>query len=321
MKWAYLAALAAVACFVCMDVLIKLLSPRYGAVQLAWLRFASGSALALLLWGLVRALAAPAHTALPDARSWRLHLLRGVLLIVSISTYFFALKQLPLITAVTVSYIAPVFVAVLAMVFLRERPDSRVWLALALGFAGVSVSGWAEHSGTALLAQADRAHTLLGIAAGVTSALAFAGVLTVGRLQAQRDPPWTLLLVQNLLAWTFSSALLAAAALAASATTGSAAPWFAVPATDWPMVAAVGLFATGGVLCLTYAFARLEANRVAPLEYTGLVWAAVLGHLVLGEQPDRWDALAALLVLAGCLVLIRFRTRLAAPHPVDSQPT
>jgi S-adenosylmethionine uptake transporter len=314
MKWAYLAALAAVACFVCMDVLIKLLSPRYGAMQLAWLRFASGSVFAVGLFVMVRALAAPALTAWPDARSWKLHLLRGVLLIVSISSYFYALKQLPLITAVTVSYIAPVFVAVLAMLFLRERPDARVWLALAFGFSGVAVSGWAEHSGTALLTQADRAHTLLGIAAGVASALAFAGVLTVGRLQAQRDPPWTLLLVQNLLAWACSTALLAAAGLAAAP---SQAAGFHIHPGDWTLVVAVGLFATAGVLCLTYAFARLEANRVAPLEYTGLVWAALLGHLVLGEQPDRWDALAALLVLAGCAVLIRLRpAQQPTPSPV-----
>lgn len=302
--WAYAAALAAVLSFVCMDVSIKLLSPRYDAPALAFLRFASGSAFAVVLWLGARLVLAPDQSALPDRRAWRLHLWRGCFLIVSIVSYFHALKSLPLITAVTVSYISPVFVAALSAPLLKERPSPAVWLALLLGFSGVAVSGWAEHTtGSAL----NTAHSLEGLAAALLSAIAFAGVLLIGRLQAQRDPVWSILLVQNALAFVVSGTLVMGLTLATGEAQSPLSLMAVVKPNDWPLVAATGLFATTGLLCLTYAFARLEANRVAPLEYTGLVWAALLGYWVLGEQPDRWDALAAVLVLSGCALLVSRR--------------
>jgi S-adenosylmethionine uptake transporter len=59
------------------------------------------------------------------------------------------------------------------------------------------------------------------------------------------------------------------------------------------------------LLCLTFAFTRLEASRVAPLEYSSFVWAAGLGYLLFGEVPTLTTALSAVLIIGGCLLLLR----------------
>ena len=77
------------------------------------------------------------------------------------------------------------------------------------------------------------------------------------------------------------------------------------PATDIPILLLMGALATGGMLCITWAFSHIEASRAAPIEYTGLVWAALLGFLVFGEVPTVWSLSSAALIMVGCLLLVR----------------
>ena len=81
--------------------------------------------------------------------------------------------------------------------------------------------------------------------------------------------------------------------------------WQPMPATDIPILLLMGALATGGMLCITWAFSHIEASRAAPVEYTGLVWAALLGFLVFGEVPTVWSLSSAALIMVGCLLLVR----------------
>ena len=124
------------------------------------------------------------------------------------------------------------------------------------------------------------------------SAVTYAGVVVVARHQAQHDALWTILLVQNLL-----PLLVLAVPMAWL--------WQPMPATDLPILLLMGALATGGMLCITWAFSHIEASRAAPIEYTGLVWAALLGFLVFGEVPTVWSLSSAALIMVGCLLLVR----------------
>jgi S-adenosylmethionine uptake transporter len=277
-----LAGALAYASFVGMDATVKLISPRYDALQLTFLRFAAGTLFALALWCWFR-------SPMPPRAAWRLHALRCVLLLVSLTGYFHALTLLPLLQAVAISYTAPLFLSLLAMLLLGEKPTRWVWLALALGLGGVGVSLVPALWGDAQAAGASRIEGLLSVA---VASLAFAGVMVLARLQAQQDSLWTILLLQNLLP-------LAVLALPV------AWRWRAVPAADLGPIVLIGTLATVGLLALTWAFKHLEASRVAPLEYTSFVWAGLLGYTLFGEVPTATTALSALLVIAGCLLLLR----------------
>ena len=276
------AAALAAACFIGMDGTAKLLGERYGTVQVTFLRFATGALYAVPLWLWKR-------SPMPARPQWRWHVLRSGLLLVALLTWFDALQQLPLVQAVGVGYTAPLFIALLAMWVLRERPSRWIWAALAMGALGVGVALWPELSSTHLPGSDAR---LWGMAAAGVSAITYAGVVVVARHQAQHDALWTILLVQNLL----PVAVLAVPMLWL---------WQPMLATDIPILLLMGALATGGMLCITWAFSHIEASRAAPVEYTGLVWAAVLGFLVFGEVPTVWSLSSAALITLGCLLLIR----------------
>ena len=277
-----LAAAMAATCFIGMDSVIKLMAMRYDALQLSLFRFAGGSVFAVCLWAWKR-------SPLPSRAGWRLHFARSVLLLLSIVCYFHALTQLPLALAVTISYLSPIFVAALAIPVLKERPSVWIWAALGSGLTGVSIAVAPE-----LIAAFDGVGTerLLGMASAAVAALSFAGVMLMARRQAGRDSMWTILLIQSLLPLL----LLAGPA---------ALDWRPVQRSDLALILAAGALGTLGLLCLTFAFTRLEASRVAPLEYSGFVWAVLLGYLLFGEVPTLPTLVSALMIVGGCLLLLR----------------
>lgn len=265
-----------------MDSVIKLLSPRYDALQLSFFRFASGSAFAVMLWLWKR-------SALPTRAAWKLHIARSLFLLVSLVSYFHALTQLPLALAVTISYLTPIFVSAFAIPVLKERPARTIWWALAMGAAGVLVSLVPE-----LRASLESTHAghLFGMASAAVGALAFAFVMLLARHQSRTDSPWTIVLVQNVLALVLL-------------TPPAAMTWRPLLNADLGLIVLAGALGTVGLLSLTYAFRHLEASRVAPLEYTGFVWATLLGYLLFGEVPTLTTAASALLIIGGCLLLVR----------------
>ena len=278
----FLSAVFAAAAFVCMDSCIKLMAPRYDTLQLCFFRFAGGSFFAVLLWLWQR-------TPLPSRSAWRLHLVRSVLLLISIVGYFHSLKHLSLALTVTISYMSPIFVAVLSVPVLKEKPPPAIWLALAAGLGGILISVAPELAGGFDGMSSER---LTGMAAATMAALSFAGVLLLARRQAARDAVFTIMLVQSVL----PMALLAGPA---------AWHWTPVAPEDLPLIVLAGGFGTLGLLGVTYAFTRLEASRVAPVDYTGFVWAALLGFFLFGEVPTAATGLSAALIIGGCLLLLR----------------
>ncbi len=279
---ALLAAAMAAALFVGMDATVKTLAHRFDTLQLTFLRFAAGSLFAVPLWAWFR-------TALPQRNSWPLHTLRSVMLLLALLGWFHSLTLLPLVQAVAVTYTAPLVISVLAMFLLKEQPSRWIWLALALGGIGAVVAVWPELRASDTPASAAR---LFGMAAAAVSTVCYAGVVILARHQAQRDSLWTILLVQNLLPLL----LLSAPALWR---------WSPMLWSDVPTVLMIGALATGGLLCITWAFTHIEASRAAPMEYTGLVWAGLLGYTLFGEVPSVWTLSSAALIILGCLLLMR----------------
>jgi S-adenosylmethionine uptake transporter len=277
--WPLAAGALASASFIAMDAAVKTLAPRFDAGLLAFFRFASGSVFALLLWLWWR-------TPMPARAEWRWHGLRVVLLLVSLVGYFHALTLLPLAQAVAMSYLSPIVTSLLAIVVLGERPSRWIWLALGCGAGGVGIALWPE-------LRAGAANPRLeGLAVAALAAASFSGVMVLARRQAQRDSVWTILLLQNVLPMLL---------LAAPAAWG----WKAPEAGDLVTIALIGVFATIGLLGVTWAFTHLEASRVAPLEYTSFLWAAALGYMIFDEVPSAHTAVSAALIVTGCLLLLR----------------
>jgi drug/metabolite transporter (DMT)-like permease len=276
---AFLHAATAIAVLSLMDAVIKAMAARYPTFQVAFLRFAFGLVVA-------SAALAVARPGLPTRDTLVANAGRAALTVVTATTFFFALGELPLAEALVLTFLSPMFVALFGILMLGERPDRRILAALAAGFVGVVVVVSDQ------LGAGDRVRSLAGIAAALVSAICYAFGLVLLRARAQRDPIVYIVFLQNL-----GAALILAP--------GAYAVWQVPNWSDLGFFALIGTLGVGGHFLLTGAFARAEAARLASLEYTALIWAALLGYAFFQEVPTLGTALGAALIVTGAFVASR----------------
>lgn len=269
----------AVLMFTGMDGTVKALPAGLSVLQIVALRFAFGvPPAALMLWR-AGARASPA--------AWRANALRGVLVLISSALFFVALRRLAFAQTLALTFLAPLFMALLAALLLGERLTLTMLGAIAIGLAGVAVILAGDLAGGA---SAD----LVGIAAALASAVAYAGSMILLRRQAQRDRAEVIVLTQQ-----FVPAVLALPL--------ALAYWTPLAPALWLVFALLGAVGVAGHFCLTWAYARAPAGRLGVMEYTALPWAALIGFTAFAEVPTLATLAGATLILAACLVVSRLR--------------
>lgn len=282
MNRSVLEAIVGIALLSAMDALIKALVGHVPVVEIAFCRYAVGSVIMVLV-------AAAARPGLPSAETLRANGLRAVLVVITALSFFYALGQLPLAETLVLSFISPAVTAALAALVLGERIARPVVAALLAGFAGVLVIvlfGLGDHAAT------GSGHVLFGVAAVLVSAVGYSASNVLLRARAQRDPVVTIVLIQN---------LAPAAMLAAPA----AWFWVAPAGGDLAPIGFVGLLGVAGHLVLARAYAGAEATRLAPLDYTALVWAVLFGLVAFGEVPGPAVGAGAVLILGSAWLVAR----------------
>ena len=279
--------LAAVGLFALMDAGLKLLSAHYPPFQVAALRGASSLPF-VLAW----ALATGGGASLFRVR-WPLHLLRGVLGVAMMVTFVYALRSLPLSTAYSIFFVAPLLITALSGPILRERVGPRRWTAIAIGLLGVLVV--LRPTGAGVL-------SLAGLAV-LLAALGYAVSAITVRVLARTDS------TQAMVVWLMAMIALGAGALAARG-------WVAIDGTHFWVIGGVGVAGALGQYAITEAFRWGEASLIAPLEYTALVWGVGLDLALWGVLPDgvTWIG-AAIIVASGLYLLRRERVHAEAEHP------
>lgn len=279
--------LAAVGMFALMDAALKLLSAHYPPFQVAALRGLSSLPL-VLAW----ALATVGPVALLRVR-WPLHLMRGVLGITMMASFVFALKRLPLSTAYSIFFVAPLLITALSVPILGERVGPRRWTAIAIGLLGVLV---------VLRPTGEGVFTLAGLAVLLAATGYAVSAITV-RVLARTDSN------QAMVVWLLALMALGAGALALP-------QWVPLRMQDAWLIAGIGVAGSIGQYTITEAFRLGEASLIAPLEYTALVWGVALDLALWGVLPDSVTWLGAAIIIASGLYLIRReKVHAEAEHP------
>lgn len=224
-----------------------------------------------------------------------LHLIRSVSGLAAMYLYFYALGHLPLAGALLLNYTSPLFLAAIAVIWLKERSTKARMIAVALGFFGV-ITLFNPSSSIASFAG------LMGLASG---ALAGAALATVKRLSstepAIRTVTWFALL----------SSLISFVPML---------PEYQWPTPEtWGWLVAVGLLANGGQLCLTIAYGMAPVTQVSPLGYSSLIFAGLLGFLIWDEVPGPYALAGALLIIVAGILVTRERSE-PMPEPPGSVP-
>lgn len=218
------------------------------------------------------------------------HIARAFLL--SIATWFFftALKYLPIADALAIFFVNPLVVTLFSALFLREKVGPRRWAAVAVGFIGTLIiirPGMVEMN----------PGTIFALLAGTCLGSYF--VMT--RAGAGRD---------NANVLTFQTNIFATLGLTLLLPLG----WQMPEPQQWLMLVGLGVIATLGHLLITLAYEQAEASLLAPLAFTEIIVATLVGWWFFSDLPDRWTVLGVAILIASALY-ISIRERKAGKSP------
>ncbi|MBM4197197.1 MAG: DMT family transporter [Gammaproteobacteria bacterium] len=269
------AMLMAVAAFAVMDGILKLLTAHYPPMQIAALR---GAASLPFLLGAVLAFGS-----IRDLRPvrWGLHLVRGLLAVVMLTGFVYAVKVLSLADAYAIFFVAPLLVTAFAVPILKEHVDWQRWTAIGLGLVGVLV----------MLRPTGAGLSLLGAAGAFVSAVAYALASVSVRVLTRTETTASMVFWFLLLLTLFCSIL-------------AAPEWTPVRREEWPWIAALGIFGGLGQHFITEAFRHGQASVVAPFEYTALLWGIGLDWLFWSVVPGPGLYLGGSIIIGAGLYLI-----------------
>ncbi len=207
--------------------------------------------------------------------------MRGVAVVASLLCYYYAVQVLPLAEAVLLNFSSAIFVPLLGFLLFRFGLDRRVLIAVLVGFAGVALI---LKPGTDLFQPA----ALIGLASGMLGGLA---AVAVWRMPEEESPV-------RIAVWF---ALIGIVITSGPMLMDPVLP----PAEAWPPLIALGLFSTAAHILFARGCLVAPADRVSPLDYTAVFFAAAFGWLIWGEAVDWLLAAGAALIVAGAVIAIR----------------
>lgn len=270
--------IAGVACLSANDAIAKALTADYSPLQILFLRNVIA-----LPFTVVIAVLMGGPSALRSHRPVA-HLLRGALWVSATMMFFTSFIHLALAEATALIFVAPFFITLISALFLGEKVGWRRWLAVLAGFFGVLViirPGGATFQWISLLP--------------VATALVYALLMLSARWVDPRESVWTLLVYL-----TGAGALLSALLVPLV--------WVPLRFGDLWLFAGIAMFGTAGMTMMTQAFRRAPSVVVAPLDYTGLLWATLFGWVLWRERLDVVTIVgAALIIASGVDTILRER--------------
>lgn len=262
-------------CFVMVTALVKALGQSVPAVEAAFLRYLLGLVFLLPMW---RTLSAVRLT----RRQWGLFSLRGAVHTVGVATWFFAMTRIPIAEVTAMNYLNPVYVTILAVIFLGERLAVRRVLAIVAALVGALLilrPGFRE---------LDPGHFAMLVTAAVFGVSYLLAKLLSGEV----------------------SAAVVVAMLSVTVTIGLAplalAVWVWPSWSELAVLFGVASFATAGHYTMTLAFAAAPVTVTQPVTFLQLVWSVSLGALFFHEPVDLWVVAGGSVIMAA-VVFITWR--------------
>ncbi len=232
-------------------------------------------------------------------RKWIL-ILRGVFGFAAMSCFYFALTRLPIAEATVLHFTNPLWTALFAAVFLRERLSPWVLAAIAVSFVGVIL--------------VTRPAVLFGASASPVSAIGV-GVALLGAMLSSlayvsvREASKT----EDALVIVFYFPL-----ISVPATLPFVSGFVWPQGWAWLILLGVGVSTQIAQVFLTRGLAREPAARAMTIGYAQIVFVLLWGMLFFGEFPDAWSVMGALLVVAGTLA-VAVKGRPVAPGAAHTE--
>ena len=268
-----------------MDALAKILGDTLSPLQVTWGRFFFQ---ALIMAGAIVVLYSPA---LLCPKRPVVHAMRGILLAIATSFFFFSLLHLPLADAIAIFFVQPMLLTLLSAIFLGETIGWHRRAAVFMGFVGALL----------IIKPGSESFTLAALLP-IGAALFFSGYLVVTRSVANVDHPLTMQFASGVGATIALSIGLIPGTLASSAMWGAQMP----NTIEWSYLAGIGLIAAVGHLLVVIAVNRAPTSVLAPFGYVEIIAATLLGWIIFSDWPDSLSWLGiTIIALSGLYVFAR----------------
>jgi S-adenosylmethionine uptake transporter len=231
-------------------------------------------------------------------RQTSLHFLRGMLVVVGMTVYTYALKTIPVADAIAIFFVEPAILTLMSGVFLKEHISANKIIACATGFGGsllviqptFSQFGWVS---------------LLPVITAFTAAT----FLLLTRMSAKTEEPWSMQFQSSVWGLVVASLLLVYGHFAGLPVYDPVLP----AGTTILYLAGVGLSATIAGILSVYAYRSTPASVLAPLQYLEIVTACIVAYWVFGDFPNllKWAGIA---IVIGSGLFIIWREDKPAPQ-------
>ncbi len=211
-------------------------------------------------------------------------LLRAAIGVLSLSTFFVVIQRIPLGSAISIRYLGPIFGAIMAFYFLKEKIKPLQWLSFAVAFAGVIV-----------LKGFDIRIDTLSLTLVLISAVSVGAVFTLLRYLGTREHYLTII------NYFMGTAVLVSLFFTTN--------WRIPVAEEWWSVIGIGITGLIGQVFMTRAFSMETTSVLAPFKYMELVYALILGFFFFGETYSWLPFTGILLIIGGMFLNIYAKQR------------
>lgn len=224
----------------------------------------------------------------------RFHVMRGLFAAIAMSCGFTAYIYMPLAEAVAITFSKTLFLTMLAIPFLGERVGIRRWTVTIVGFIGVVIIVRPSPEGVSIFA-------LLALVA----AFFMAAISVVIRKVSQVDRSATIIAYQSLFIITIM--------------TGPAIYYWSTPSwADVLLILVIGAVMWLMQVSMIAGLKAAEAVAVAPVEYSRLVFATIIGIAFFSEIPTVWTVLGAAIIVGSTLYTVHRNAQLKKAAPSSS---
>lgn len=261
--------LASTLAFACMNASVKFLT-NVGAYQIVFFR--SASSLFFTFGFLLK------HNIPIFGKNKKLLILRGLVGVTSMTLFFMSTKYLPIGTAVSLRYLAPIFAAIFAVYFLREKIKLLQWLFFIIAFAGVLI-----------LKGLDTELNTYGLLLIVVSAI-FSGLVYVVISKIGKSEHPVVIVNYFMVISTIVGGVL------------SIGNWVNPIGVEWLFLFGLGVFGYFGQVYMTKAFQIARTSQVAPLKYVEVIFTVLFGLFIFGEIYTLWSLLGIAMIILGLVL-------------------
>ena len=221
-------------------------------------------------------------------------LLRGLFGTTALYLFFTTVQNIPLASAMTIQYLSPIFTSIIAIFVLSEKVRSLQWLFYAIAFSGVL-----------LIERFDPRISLFYLVIGIISAFCSGVAYNLVRSLRGKEHPLTVVLHFQLV-----GAILGFISLFFE--------WRMPQGWDWLWLFLIGVFSQLGQVFLTTALQKEAVAGVAIINYSGLIYALLIGSLVFGEMQTTESLAGMLLVVFGVLLSVVYSKRMRDIEKIES---